>query len=265
MEFINVYFFAYCLLGIAAGLIGGALGLGGGIVIVPALYFLFSWQNLPADIIMQMAVSTSLATIVFTSLSASYAHHKREAVLWQTTWMLIPGIFVGAIIGANIADALPSDTLRISFGIFEILVAIQIGFHLRPKAQHSLPERGGLFVTGTLIGSLSTILGIGGGTITVPFLLWCNVSIRHAVGTSSACGLPIALVGVVSMIIIGWSHEELPKLSLGYVYLPAALGITITSMLFAPIGAKIAHSLPTPTLQKMFAVIALIAGLNILS
>jgi len=178
---------AYLVLGVIAGLVGGLLGLGGGILIVPALLFLFIWQGLTADILMHLAVATSLFTIVFTSISSSYAHHKHQAVLWSQVFLLTPGIIVGAVLGALLVDHVSSDILRRLFGIFEILIACQIGFSVKPTAQRSLPGRNGMLIAGGGIGTLSTILGIGGGTLTVPFLIWCRVNMRKAVATSSAC------------------------------------------------------------------------------
>lgn len=257
-------FILYCLIGIIAGVIGGLLGLGGGIIIVPALYFLFVWQGFNLDNLMQIAVATSLSTIVFTSISSTWAHHKRGAVLWSEITLLVPGIITGAVIGAHIADALPSDSMRIGFGIFEILVAIQTWFHLKPDAQRSLPGTSGLLSIGILIGCLSTVLGIGGGTLTVPILLWCGINIRNAVATSSACGFPISLIAALTFIVLGWNEESLPADSLGYVYWPAALGISITSILFAPLGARIAHHIPLASLQKIFALVVFLVGIRIL-
>lgn len=254
----------YGLIGIIAGIVGGLLGLGGGIIIVPALYFLFSWQGFANESIMQIAIATSLATIIFTSISSTYAHHKRGAVLWSDVGLLVPGIIIGAILGTHIAEALPSDNLRIAFGLFEIFVAIQTWFRLKPKAQHVLPGMIGLFLLGLLIGSLSSILGIGGGTLTVPILLYCGVNIRNAVASSSACGLPIALIATISFILLGLDNTNLSEYHLGYVYWPAALGITITSILFAPIGASMAHKIQIETLQRIFAMVVFIVGLRIL-
>jgi len=221
---------AYLVLGVVAGLVGGLLGLGGGILIVPALLFLFIWQGMPADILMHLAVATSLFTIVFTSISSSYAHHKHQAVLWSQVFLLTPGIIIGAVFGAFLADYISSDILRRLFGIFEILVACQIGFSVKPSAQRSLPGRNGMLIAGGGIGTLSTILGIGGGTLTVPFLVWCHVNIRKAVATSSACGFPIALAGTLAMIYTGLDSNSLPENTIGYVYWPAALLILVTSV-----------------------------------
>ncbi len=255
---------AYLVLGVVAGLVGGLLGLGGGILIVPALLFLFIWQGMPADILMHLAVATSLFTIVFTSISSSYAHHKHQAVLWPQVFLLTPGIIIGAVFGAFLADYISSDILRRLFGIFEILVACQIGFSVKPSAQRSLPGRNGMLIAGGGIGTLSTILGIGGGTLTVPFLVWCHVNIRKAVATSSACGFPIALSGTLTMIYTGLDSNSLPENTIGYVYWPAALLILVTSVLFAPVGAKLAHSIPVDSLKRVFAIVLACVGLRML-
>ena len=255
---------AYLMLGVIAGLVGGLLGLGGGILIVPTLLFLFIWQGMPADILMHMAVATSLFTIVFTSISSSYAHHKHQAVLWSQVFLLTPGIIIGAVFGAFLADYISSDILRRLFGIFEILVACQIGFSVKPSGQRSLPGRNGMLIAGGGIGTLSTILGIGGGTLTVPFLVWCHVDIRKAVATSSACGFPIALAGTLAMIYTGLDSTSLPENTIGYVYWPAAILILATSVLFAPVGAKLAHSMPVDLLKRVFAIVLACVGLRML-
>jgi len=255
---------AYLVLGVVAGLVGGLLGLGGGILIVPALLFLFIWQGMPADILMHLAVATSLFTIVFTSISSSYAHHKHQAVLWSQVFLLTPGIIIGAVFGAFLADYISSDILRRLFGIFEILVACQIGFSVKPSAHRSLPGRNGMLIAGGGIGTLSTILGIGGGTLTVPFLVWCHVNIRKAVATSSACGFPIALAGTLAMIYTGLDSTSLPENTIGYVYWPAALLILVTSVLFAPVGAKLAHTMPVASLKRVFAIVLACVGLRML-
>lgn len=259
-----VTLFSYLLLGVVAGMTGGLLGLGGGIVIVPALLFLFIYQGLPGDILMHMAVATSLATIVFTSLSATWAHHRHGAVSWHVVRLLGPGIIIGAIAGALIADQLRSDSLQTAFGLFEILVALQIGFGIKPSAQRSLPDTTGMVASGSVIGTISSLLGIGGGTLTVPFLLWCNVNIRKAVATSSACGLPIAVAGTATMIITGWNYPRLPEGTTGYVYWPVVVMISIASVCAAPLGARLTHTLPVDILKRVFAIVLAGIGLRML-
>ena len=259
-----VTLFSYLLLGVVAGMTGGLLGLGGGIVIVPALLFLFIYQGLPGDILMPMAVATSLATIVFTSISATWAHHRHGAVAWHVVRLLGPGIIIGAIAGALIADQLRSDSLQTAFGLFEILVALQIGFGIKPSAQRSLPDTAGMVASGSVIGTISSLLGIGGGTLTVPFLLWCNVNIRKAVATSSACGLPIAVAGTATMIITGWNYPRLPEGTTGYVYWPVVVMISIASVCAAPLGARFTHTLPVDILKRVFAVVLAAIGIRML-
>jgi uncharacterized membrane protein YfcA len=168
------------------------------------------------------------------------------------------------LLGANIADMLPSDHLQLVFGVFILALAIQIGFGLKPAPHRNLPGMAGMFIAGVLIGAVSSIVGIGGAAMTVPFLVWCNIPIRNAVGTSAACGLPIALAGTAGYIATGWDSSVLPAWSLGYVYLPALLCIVTASALFAPLGARLAHSLPTGVLKKVFATMLAIIGIRML-
>ena len=254
----------YVLTGIFAGVVGGMLGLGGGIVIVPVLHFLFLQQEFPSSVLMHLAVTTSLATIIVTSVSATYAHHNKGAVLWPVVNRFAPGIVIGTAIGALIADSLSSDILRIAFAVFEILVAIQIWFELKPKAQVSLPGTVGMVGSGTGIGLLSTLLGIGGGTLTVPYLLWCNINIRNAVAISSACGFPIAVAGTTALIIAGWDSTDLPPHAMSYLYWPAALIIIAMTVFFAPLGARLAHYLPVKTLKRFFSILLLVVGIKML-
>jgi uncharacterized membrane protein YfcA len=219
---------------------------------------------MPEPVIMHLALGTSLATIIVTSISSVRAHHRHGAVLWPVFWQLAPGLVIGTLLGSKLAGALRSDTLRIIFGVFELTVAAQMGFGFKPSAQRELPGTGGMLTAGGLIGLVSAIVGIGGGSLTVPFLTWCNETIHKAVATSAACGLPIAVAGAVGYMVNGWGRPELPPWSLGYVYGPALLGIALISMLFAPLGAKLAHSLPTATLRKAFAGFLGLVGIKML-
>ncbi len=243
----------YLLLGAFAGLMAGLLGVGGGLVIVPVLAFVFAQQGVAEPVIMHLAIGTSLATIVFTSLSSVHAHHRHGAVLWPVFWQLLPGIVMGALFGAWVADRLATTPLRIFFALFEFYVAVQLTLNIRPAPHRVLPGRAGLFGAGGMIGTVSSLVGIGGGTLTVPFLLWCNVAMRQAVGTSAACGLPIAVAGSLGFVIAGWDETGLPSGSTGYVYWPAFAGIVAASILTAPLGARLAQVLPAATLKRIFA------------
>ncbi len=252
---------AYLLLGAFAGTLAGLLGVGGGLVIVPVLAVVFARAGLDAGLIMHMAIGTSLATIIATSVSSTYAHHRRGAVLWAAFLSLVPGIILGAWLGAGIAHGLSTAALGAVFGVFELLVAAQMAFGLRPAPHRQLPGPVGTTVAGGIIGTVSAIVGIGGGTLTVPFLSWCNVPIRNAVATSAACGLPIAVAGMIGYVVAGWGAADLPAWSTGYIYWPAFAGIVATSLLFAPLGAKLAHTVPTGVLKRIFALF--LAGLGL--
>ncbi len=255
---------SYLLLGSVAGVLAGLLGVGGGLVIVPALAWLFFRAGLEPGVIMHLAIGTSLATIVFTSLSSVWAHHRRGAVLWDAFFRLAPGIMFGALLGAVLADRLPSDTLRWIFGWFELAVALQMGLNLKPVPHRNLPGDWGMAGAGSVIGLISAVVGIGGGTVTVPFLQWCNVTMRQAVATSAACGLPIAIAGAIGFVALGWDASALPSWSSGYLYWPALAGIVVASTAFAPLGARLAHRLPAAMLKRFFALFLAFLGLRML-
>lgn len=254
----------YLLLGAFAGTLAGLLGVGGGLVIVPALMFVFRGQGFVEAFVVHLAVGTSLATIVFTSISSIRAHHRRGAVLWPVVRQLTPGIVVGSLIGAAIADAMPAAVLRTVFGVFELAVAAEMAFGRKPSPHRRLPALPGMFAVGSVFGGLSAIIGIGGGTLTVPFLIWCNVAMRNAVATSAACGLPIAVAGTAGFVLTGWGEPGLPEWSTGYVYWPALLVIALATVVFAPLGARLAHTLPAATLKRFFAVFLAFLGVRML-
>ncbi len=255
----------YLGLGAFAGTVAGLLGVGGGLIIVPVLAIVFAQQGVSAEHLMHLAVGTSLATIVPTSISSVAAHHRRGAVLWEVFRRLLPGIVVGAIAGALLAKFLNTAVLRTTFGVFELLVAAQLALDVKPAPHRDLPGPPAMAAAGTVIGSVSAVLGIGGGTLTVPFLVWCNTEVRKAVATSSACGLPIAVAGGVGFVLTGWGVTgTLPPLSLGFVYLPALLGISVASVLFAPLGARLAHWLAPQILKRVFAFFLAALGIRML-
>jgi len=250
----------YLILGCIAGLLAGLLGVGGGLVIVPVLALLFEHHGIGGDKLMQLALGTSLATIIATSLSSILAHHKQGNVQWPVFRRLTPGIIIGVLCGSWLADRIDSSTLRIGFSIFVLIAALQMLLDLHPPPQRHLPGRVGLGGAGSIIGIVSSLVGIGGGTMTTPFLLWNNMQIRHAIGTSAACGLPIAVFGSLGYLLVGLDASQLPAGSSGYIYWPAFLGIITTSILFAPIGARLTGLLPVAVLKKIFAVILVIVA-----
>ncbi len=254
----------YLATGVFAGLASGLLGVGGGLIIVPVLFFIFSAQNLPAEHIMHMALATSLATIIITSISSARAHHKKQAVLWPIFLLLTPGICVGAWLGGIAASEIKTAILKPGFGIFEFIVAMYLLWNHQSQQNAVSLDKIKSAVGGFIIGTISAIVGIGGGTLTVPFLNWHNIPMRNAVATSAACGLPIAVSGAASYIYAGWSINNLPEQTLGYVHLPAFALIIVTSSLFAPVGAKLAHRLPENTLKKWFAIFLMLIGLKMI-
>jgi len=254
----------YFIIGAAAGLLAGLLGVGGGVIVVPALLYLFKWQQFPSDYLMHMAVGTSLATIIFTTASATLTHHKQNAVLWQQVKSLAPGILVGSVTGGVLADQIASDSLSISFGILTIVIALRTLFNINIQSEHRLPPKPGIIFTGFLTGAISTIMGIGGGVILGTFFIWCNVNVRNAVATAAACSIPIALTGTVTMIMTGWDTLGLPEEALGYVYWPAAVLIVAASVIFASFGAKLSHILPVIILRRVFAVFLTAVGVSML-
>ncbi|MGX2042141.1 sulfite exporter TauE/SafE family protein [Methylocaldum sp. MU1018] len=254
----------YLAFGSLAGVLSGLFGIGGGVVIVPFLIWFFSERGFPSDAVMIMAVATSLATIVVTSVSAVYAHHRLGAVRWDAVFRLAPGILAGSVIGSIIADRLPAHGFKLIFALFLLYVAGRILIDAKPESGAGRAVNGWLYPSAGLgIGAVSSILGIGGGTLSVPFLVKYRFPIRNAVAVSSACGFPIAVAGSLTDIVLGWEKPALPAWSLGYVYLPAFAGIVATSIPFAPVGAKLAHRLPTRRLRRMFAAVVFAVGVKL--
>ena len=251
------FWLAYRAFGCAAGIIAGLLGVGGGIVVVPALYFLFTAQGLPPAHIMQLALGTSLATIVFTSVASFRAHDRRGAVRWDIFKSITPGILAGSFLGSWLAAQLSTTFLKGFFILFLYYVCLQMLLNIKPKPSRQVPQTAGMLATGGIVGLVSNLVGIGGGTMTVPFLSWCNIPIHVAVGTASAIGLPIAAAGTIGYLANGLAADAMPPLSVGYIYLPALCGIVATSMFTAKYGAQLAHALPVTTLKRVFALFLL--------
>ncbi|MDE3737205.1 MULTISPECIES: sulfite exporter TauE/SafE family protein [Pseudomonas] len=257
-------FLLYLVLGACAGVLAGLFGVGGGMIIVPVLVFSFTAHGFDPGILTHLAVGTSLATIIFTSVNSVREHHRKGAVRWPVfAWMAV-GILLGAGLGSLTAAGIQGPMLQKIIGIFAILVAMQMGLDLKPKASRDVPGKPGLTLAGLVIGWASAIFGIGGGSLTVPFLTWRSVPIQQAVATSAACGLPIAAASALSFMALGWNNANLPPYSLGFVYLPALVGIAVTSMFFARFGARLAHRLSPRLLKRLFALLLLAVGLNFL-
>ncbi|MFB0898023.1 MAG: sulfite exporter TauE/SafE family protein [Polaromonas sp.] len=243
------------VIGLCTGFLAGLLGIGGGMLMVPFLTFILTAKGFPADYTVKMAVATSLATICLTSLSSVRAHHQRGAVLWPIVKVLAPGIVLGSIVGAQFAAALPGKLLGILFAIFVAFSATQMFIDRKPKPSRTLPGRVGTFSMGWVIGMLSSLVGAGGAFVSVPFMTWCNVKIHDAVGTSSALGFPIALAGTLGYIWAGQNLPAMPDGSIGFLYLPGLLIISLASVCTAPLGARTAHRMDIRPLKKVFACI----------
>lgn len=246
---------ALLALGAAVGFAAGLLGIGGGMLLVPFMTMVLTAREFPKEHIVHMAIATSLATIMFTSISSVRAHHARGAVLWNVVKLLAPGILVGSWIGPWIGAQLNSSALALSFAVFVAFSATQMLIDKKPAASRDLPKPPGMFAAGGVIGVLAGLVGAGGGFVSVPFMTWCNVKIHNAVATSAALGFPIALAGTLSNIYFGLKEPGMPSGSLGYIYLPALLVISLASVTTAPLGARTAHKLPVKSLKRVFAIL----------
>lgn len=254
----------YAFIGLLAGFSGGLLGIGGGLVTVPSLFFLFHFLGFPSEHSMQMALGTSLSAMLFTAASSACSHYLKNGINWQFFTYLSPGIIVGSLAGALIADYLPSKELKMIFGICAILVGFSFLLpHKEKEKTGSTLHLPLLALIGTGIGTVSTLLGIGGGIMTVPVLTFFRAPLRNAISTSAMVGFLIAFVGAISFLILGLKQQTMSE-SVGYVYLPAFIMIGLTSVLSAPFGAKLVYILPTDILRKIFGLFLLIVGVLML-
>ncbi len=255
----------YGLLGIGVGLLAGLLGVGGGTVVVPALIFLFMASGFPPDSLQHLALGTSMASILFTSISSLWSHHLRGTVDWNTVRRFSPGVIGGTLAGAWVAAHTSTLILQWIFVVFLFYVIYQM-LNKRPAhASRSLPGPVGLSTTGGLIGLMSSLVGLGGGNMMVPFFVWCNMDMRRAIGTSAAVGFFIALAGTTGFMISGSGAPLRPAFSIGYVHLPAVAGIAVMSMLFAPLGAWLSYRAPVSLLRKGFALLLLMIDIRLLT
>ena len=247
VSILALYFVAGC----AAGFCGGLLGIGGRLVLVPVLALLFAAQHIADPLVMPLALGTSLASIVFTSVSSARAHHVRGAVNWLLVRRMVPGLIMGAALSAYCS----SGVLKVFFLLFAAAAATQMLFGSQPQAARRLPGAAPLFAVGGVIAGVASLAGVGGASIAVPFMTWCSMPMRHAIGTASAFGLPIALGGAAVFVVNGWALTNLPPLSVGFVHLPALAAIVAGSVLAVPPGAALSHRLPVSALKKVFALV----------
>lgn len=254
----TIWWLAYLGLGAFVGFFAGLLGIGGGSLMVPVLVMMFAAQGFPSGEVMHLALGTSMATIFFTSISSVRTHHAHGAVLWPIVARITPGIIVGTLLGTRVASLVPTKALGVIFTLFICYVSVQMILNAKPQPHRDMPGAGGTAAVGAGIGFISCLVAIGGGVLSVPFMTWCNVKVQNAIGTSAAIGFPIALGGALGYIFNGWGAAGLPEGSLGFVYLPAMVGVAALSVLTAPIGARLTHQLPVKTLKQVFAGILLV-------
>lgn len=254
------WWWAYLATGVGVGFLAGLLGIGGGMLLVPALAFIFTAKGFPADHLMHIALATAIATIAFTSVASVRAHHQHDAVDWPVARALAPGILVGSFVAANAAGLVPNRPLTLLFSVFLVVAATQMLLQRAPRAGRALPDATGLFGAGLAIGGTSSLLAAGGAFLSIPFLIWCNLPLKRAIGTAATIGFPIAVAGSAGYVVQGLRVAGLPPSSIGFVYVPALAMIVATSMLAAPFGARLAHRLPVARLRIVFALLLYALG-----
>ena len=244
------------VLGLVTGFLAGLLGIGGGMIMVPFISAILSGRGVEPGLAVKMAIATSMATIIFTSVSSVRAHHQKGAVRWDIVKRLAPGIVLGAMVASlGVFALLKGASLYFVFAAFVAFSGSQMFLDKKPSPTRQLPGTAGLLGAGGVIGALSGLVGAGGGFVSVPFMTWCNVAIHNAVATSAALGFPIALANVVGYVIAGQGLQGVPPYSFGYLWLPALVVIASCSVLMAPLGARAAHALPVKKLKRAFAVV----------
>lgn len=254
---------AYLAIGAATGFFAGLLGIGGGTIIVSSLALMFAAQGFPAGFVMHMAIGTSLAAIMAGAWASFRTHHRHNSVDWPVVRSMTPGMLAGVLAGAVFARFADTAFLKVFFLAFMGLIIAQLVLNLRPKASRALPGRAGLNAMAVFIGVSSSLFGGGAAAIGVPFLTWCNMTTHRAIGTVAAMGFPLAIAGAAGYALAGLSVAGLPPWSAGFVYLPAFVGISISSLLVAPFGARLAHKLKGPTLRRIFAVFLIAIGVKV--
>ncbi len=254
----------FLALGAIVGIMAGLLGIGGGGIMVPALTAIFLAMGIPVEKVVHLALGTSMASIIMTSLASLRAHHARNGVIWDIVKRMSPGIILGTFLATYLAAYMNSLYLAIFFSAFMAIVSIQMFLNKKPKPARQLTGSKGLFLAGTGIGAISALVSIGGGSLTVPYLSWQNIDLKKAIGTSAAIGLPIALAGTLGYILNGWGISYHIRYTLGFIYLPGVILISVLSFFTAPIGAQLAHKLPVDILKRIFALLLIILSIKML-
>jgi len=255
---------SFLLLGSFVGFMAGLLGIGGGGIMVPVLTSIFLLQGIPVENVVHLALGTSMASIIITSISSLRAHHSNGGVIWDVVKGMVPGIIAGAFVATFLVPYISSIYLALFFSVFMAYVSIQMFLNKKPTPSRNLVGNTGLLIAGSGIGAVSALVSIGGGSLTVPYLTWQNIDIKKAIGTSAAIGLPISIAGTLGYVINGWEHHSMGSYTIGFVYLPAVLLISVTSFFTAPFGAKLALRLNVSILKKVFSVLLIILSIKML-
>ena len=256
--------FLYFLLGTFSGVLAGLFGIGGGIIIIPTFFFIFSYLGFADQILSHMVLGSSLGVIVFSSISSTFSHNTKEAVDWKLIKVVAPSIVIGSALGGITAGLIGSDTLQGLVELLLVVATVQLIFEITPPPQNTQTNLIGPGIAGGGIGWLSGVFGIGGGIFSVPYFYHRGLKMMNAIGTSAACGIPIAISGSISYMLIGINQSNLPEYSIGFVYLPATIIVGLMSSLTASFGVNIAHRMKQKKLRIAFAFLVMIMALNLL-
>lgn len=258
-------FFIICLLiGAVVGFLAGLFGIGGGLIIVPTLVYLLPYVGVPNELLMSTALGTSFATIIITGFASAQRHHQHGNILWSAVKILAPMVMLSTFISGLFIGHLPKDIMSKVFACLVVYLAAKMCWSMKPQRVQGVLTKGNAIIGGILIGIASSAAGIGGGGFIVPFLHQRGIDMKQAIGSSAFCGMLLGLAGTLSFVVGGWNNEAMPDYSLGYVYLPAVLGITLTSFFTSKLGASAVTKLPVPTLKRGFALLLMCIALNML-
>lgn len=253
----------FIVLGLVTGILAGLLGIGGGVITVPAMFFLFRFHNFPAEHLMHVCIATALATTLMTSIGSTLSHHKKKAILPSVLKIMGPGLVIGCVLGAILSSYLSSAFLQMFFGLMSVFFALYFFFPKLPQLHIAHHPNRSLFAFGIFVGCLSSLLGIGGGIFMVPILLGYHISLQNAVASSSAGTLATAFAGTLVYLFIAYGKPVLPE-TMGYVNIPAFLGIGLSSLCTTSIGCKLAHTLPPLIIKRVFSIALAITGLTMI-
>ena len=256
---------SYLVLGGFVGFLAGLLGIGGGGLMVPVLTTLFIWQGVATENVIHLALGTSMASIIVTSISSILAHNAKKAVLWEIFKTMVPGIIIGTFLATFLVAYMSSLYLALFFSLFMAMVSLQMFLNKKPRPYRQLAGKTGLIAAGSTIGAISALVSIGGGSMTVPYLIWQNINVKKAIGTSAAIGLPISIAGTFGYVLNGWGTDAGLDYTYGFIYLPAVILISITSFITASYGAHLAHKMNVNTLKKVFALLLIVLSLKMLT